>query len=92
VEDTKINDNNPAPAADEESKGDAANEQRPFGATLKIAGTRSWNWMIADQSIGTLPLSFDSKRRKGQYQAVFDALNGMEPRDELEGGAAARGA
>src|ERR1700730_3390934 len=74
MEDLHMKDKNPAPVAE---------KTKAIG--LKIAGTEAWNWMIADQVIGALPCSFDSKRREAQYQAIFNALTSMEPRDAFEG-------
>jgi len=71
-----------------------ANDHDEFKGKLKnIGGSRSdvWNTIIADQTVQALWLKQSGpETRNKQLDATFTALNGIGPKDELEGMMAAQ--
>jgi len=83
------------PAADDK-KGMTINLTDPesFNGTLKdLGGSKSdhWNNILVGQSIQTLWIKHpDKETRDRQYKATVSALNGIGPKDEIEGMIAAQ--
>jgi hypothetical protein len=62
------------------------------GKLKRLGGSRSdhWNNVLANQTVNALWLSKDAATRERQHCAIAAALNGIAPKDEVEGMIAAQ--